>query len=103
MFCIAQLARLLTCQVVQSGRDVHDSEDAIVSEIRILLQLSEWKYIVPLLLKALSIDLSGLLYVQEDWLRYFYSFLGISTILMLHEIHYHIELNLWERIVFGSF
>lgn len=38
--------------MVQSGRDVHDSEDAIVSEIRILLQLSEWKYIVPLLLKA---------------------------------------------------
>jgi hypothetical protein len=48
---------------------VHDSEDAIVSEIRILQQLSEWKYVVPLLLKALSINLSGLLYVQGDWLR----------------------------------
>jgi hypothetical protein len=69
---------------------------------RILLQLSEWKYVVPLLLKALSINLSGLLYVEEHWLRYFYSFLGISTILMLHEILYQIELNLWERIVFGS-
>ncbi len=88
--------------MVQSGRDVHDSEDAIVSEIRILHQLSEWIYVVPLLLKALSINSSGLLYVR-DWLRYFYSFLGNSTILMLHEIHYQIELNLWERIVFGSF
>jgi hypothetical protein len=38
---------------------VHDSEDAIVSEIRILHQLSEWKYVVPLLLKALSIDSCG--------------------------------------------
>lgn len=83
--------------MVQSGGDVHDSEDAIVSEIRILHQLSEWKYAVPLLLKALSIDLSG------DWLRYFYSFLVISTILRLHEIHYQIKLNLSERIVFGSF
>ncbi len=51
--------------MVQSGGGVHDSEDAIVSEIRILHQLSEWKYVVSL--KALSIDSSGLLYVR-DWL-----------------------------------